>query len=139
LVALAIYFCTTLPFLHDIITEKGTGIKNWVPNIGIEEFFKNAESKKVNGFSSYRTFIYFFLLHLFAAIGWIGWHKDSTGKPYKFLLLVPAILTLYTCLLILFDAKGSKFNEPGTKLIIAFIITASISIVFFTKYYKKHK
>lgn len=139
MVALTIYFCATLPFLHDIITEKGTGIKDWVPNLGIEEFFKDAESNKVNGFSSYRTFIYFFLLHLFAAIGWMGWHKDATGRPYKFLLLVPAVLTLYTCLLILFDARSSQFNEPGTKLFIAFTITTSIAILFFVKYYKKQK
>lgn len=139
LVALAIYFCTTLPFLHDILTEKGKGIKDWVPDLGIEEFFKDPDGKKVNGFSSYRTFIYFFFLHLFAAIGWMGWHKDATGKPYKFLLLVPAVLTFYTTLLILFNARSSQFNESGTKLIIALIITTLISIVFFYKYYKKFK
>ncbi|GAA4277566.1 hypothetical protein GCM10022259_22900 [Aquimarina mytili] len=140
MVALAIYFCTTLPFLHDIITEKGTGVKDWVPDLGIEEFFTtvNEEGKKrVNGFTSYRTFIYFFLLHLFAAIGWAGWHKDATGKPYKFLLLIPAILTAYTTVIILLDARATQFNEPGTKLFIALMITAILMVIFFVKYFKK--
>ena len=137
MVALLIYFCTTLPFLHDIITNKGSGTKDWIPDLGIETFLTDSEGK-VNNYSSYRVFIYFFFLHLFAAIGWMGWHKDATGKPYKFLLILPAVLTFYTTLLILFNARDTKFNEPETKLFISFIIIAIIASFFFYKYYKTY-
>ncbi|UZO80891.1 hypothetical protein NBT05_00035 [Aquimarina sp. ERC-38] len=141
MMALLLSLVAMLPFIHDIISVKGEGIKEWLPDFGIEETltYKNEDGKtKVHGFSSYRTFIYFLLLHLFAAIGWAGWAKDAKpGQPYKFFLLVPAILAIYTVLVILFDARDSNYNEANTKIFIIIAVNFLLMFWFLYRYFRQ--
>ena len=137
-IALLLSLVAVLPFLHNIIIEKGVGTKPWVPNLGLEELLTNKEGK-VHGYSSYRTFMYFTLLHIFAAIGWLGWAKDAKpGKPYKFFLLIPAGLALYTCLASLFDFRTTRFNNADFKIGIILFLNFIISVFFLYRYFKKH-
>ena len=142
--ALLLSLVATLPFFHDIITDK-SGVKPWVPNFGIEEsiktVIKNEDGSinkiRYNGYTSYRTLIYFLLLHIFAAIGWMGWAKDARpGKPYKFFLLVPALMTLYTSLVILFDFRQTNFNEATTKIFIIIVVNFLLMALYLYRYYK---
>ena len=107
-IALLLSLVAVLPFLHDVLTERGVGIKPWVPNLGLEALLTNKDGI-VHGYSSYRTFLYFTLIHIFGAIGWLGWAKDAKpGKPYKFFLLIPAGLALYTCLCLLYTSPSPR-------------------------------
>lgn len=135
-IALLLSLVAMLPFFHDIISEKGTGLKEWIPDLGIEEKLTD-EKGKVNGYSSYRTFIYFLLLHIFAAIGWAGWAKDAKpGTPYKFFLLVPAVLSIYTSLVIFFNVRDTGFNKPNTKIFIILVINFILMVFFLYRYFK---
>ena len=137
-IALLLSLIAVLPFLHDVLTERGVGIKPWVPNLGIEEFL-TSENGRIRSYTSYRTFMYFTLLHVFGAIGWLGWAKDAKpGKPYKFFLLIPAGLALYTCLAILFDFRRTKFNDADFKIGIILFLNFIISVFFLYRYFKKH-
>lgn len=138
--ALLLSFVAMLPFLHDVLTEMNTGTYSWVPNFGIEEkltYINEVGKKKVNGYSSYRTFLYFLFLHIFAAVGWAGWAKDArSGKPYKFFLLVPACLAIYTCLVIVFNFKETSFNEATTKIFLIIVVNFLLMSYFLFRYFK---
>ncbi len=142
-IALLLSIVAMLPFLHDIFTARGEGVYDWVPNLGIEKMltYTNTQGREVvNGYSSYRTFLYFLFLHVFAAIGWAGWAKDAKpGKPYKFFLLAPAILALYTSLVIIFDVRESSFNEASSKIFLILGVNFLLMVWFLYNYYKRKK
>lgn len=127
---MGIVFISSLPYLHDVITIRGEGLKGWVPEFGLQEWLTDANGK-VLGFSSYRVFIYTFLLHLFAHIGWVGWLLDAKGKSYRFFLLVPVILSGYTVLMLLLNARATAFNEFDTKI----YITLGLTILLIFNYF----
>ena len=136
-IALLLSLVAALPFLHDVIFEDSQ-IKSWIPNLGIEAML-TTENGKVRSYSSYEIFIYFTLIHIFAAIGWLGWAKDAKpGKPYKFFLLIPAGLALYTCLASLFDFRTTRFNNADFKIGIILFLNFIISVFFLYRYFKKH-
>jgi len=124
---------STLPYFHDIITEK-SGLRSGVPIIGVEELFTDSNNK-VMGFSSYRVFLYTLLIHLFAHIGFVGWMMDAKGKSYRIALLVPVILSGYTVALLLFNAKETEFNSTSVK----FYITLLASLGVFIYYLLDHR
>ena len=127
---MGIVFISSLPYFHDVITIKGEGLKDWVPDFGLQELLTDS-SGKVMGFSSYRVFIYTLLLHLFAHIGWVGWMLDAKGKSYRFFLLVPVILSGYTVALLLLNARATAFNEFDTKIYITLGLTIILILNFF--------
>lgn len=125
---------STLPYFHDVITEKGVGTKPWIPNVGAETLFTNPDGK-VMGFSSYRVFLYYLFIHLFAHIGFVGWMMDAKGKSYRIALLVPVILSGYTVAMFLFNAKESTFNSTSVK----FYLTIAVSIAVLVSYILDHR
>ncbi len=138
--ALLFSLIAMLPFIHDIIIDKQFVTKVWVPDLGIEKALTDPETGYVYGYSKYKVLIYFFLLHIFAAIGWIGWALDAKGKPYKFFLLIPSCMTFYTTLMILFDTRRSSFNEANTKIFLILVVNFLLMVFYFYRYYKKkHK
>ena len=105
-----IILISTMPYFHDVITERGVGVKEWVPNLGIEKTFAD-EKGKVFGFSSYRVFIYTLFIHLLAHIGFLGWMMDAKGKYYRIALSVPVFLSGYTIAVILFNERQGPLNS----------------------------
>lgn len=134
-VALLLSVVAMLPFFHDVIIDKQTGVKDWVPNFNIEKYLTN-ESGKVRSYSSYRIFIYFMLIHVFASIGWMGWALDAKHKSYRFFLLVPACLSFFSTLVILFDARETSFNNASTKIFLIIVVNFLLMMFYFSRYYR---
>ncbi len=131
---LAIVILSALPYIHDVMTISGKGIKGWVPDFGIQKLLMDSEGY-ILGFTSYRVFVYTFFLHLFAHIGWVGWFFDAKGKSYRTALLVPVALSAYQILVILLNSRRTPFNEPDTK----FFITSFLSIVLAINFFYNNK
>jgi len=127
---LAIIALSTLPFLHDIITEIGEGTRGFVPNLGLETALTDGEGY-VLGFSSYRVFLYTFFIHLGMHIAFVGWWFAAQGKRYRPILLLPVAMSLYQVLLIVSNARDTTFNEPGTKLYILLGLCLLLGLNFY--------
>lgn len=130
LVWLLLIMVSTLFYYHDIITLRVGGIKDWVPNIGIEELLTNSNGD-VWGFGSYRAFILTLFLQLFAQIGWAGWLHDSYGSLYRPFLIAPLGLSLYQVILLLTESTGTPLNRPDIKLMLVLAIGTVLCILFF--------
>ncbi len=128
--AVAIIALSSLPYIHDVITIRGGDFPSWVPDLGIETFLTNSDGD-VLGFSSYRVFLYTFLIHLFAHIGYAGWFFEAKNKLYRPFLLVPVALSLYQIIIILSDYRGSDLNEPHIKIVLTIVISSLLAINFF--------
>lgn len=124
----------TLPFLHDVITNRNGASWSWVPNLGIESFLTDSEGM-VRGLRSYRLLLYLFGIYLFSHLGWIGWFMDAIGKKYRVFLLVPAALSLYQIILILLSSRETEFNSPSINL----YITVGLSILVAINFYFNNK
>ena len=122
-VVVGIILISTLPYIHDLITISGEGIKIWIPNLGIQKALEDSDGY-ILGFSSYRVFLYTFFLHLFAHIGFLGWMLDAKGKYYRIALLVPVTLSVYALIIMLSNARQTFFNQVNTK----FYITIALSL-----------
>lgn len=138
-VASLIIVIAMLPFIHDIITDKKEGVKEWVPDLGIEErlTYKNeAGSAKVMGYSSYRIFLYFFFEYIFTAIGWFLAFLYARHKAFRTFLLLPAFIALYNLLILLFDYRETTFNEANTKIFIILVLSFLLMTRFLYRHYK---
>ncbi|MFS4493397.1 hypothetical protein [Maribacter sp. 2308TA10-17] len=128
---LSIISISTLPYLHDIITLRDASLRSWVPIIGIESFLTNSDG--VGGFWSYRSFVYFLMLHLYAHLGWLGafiYYGARKKKPRPF-LLVPVIISLYSVIIILLNWQETGFNKPNIKFYITLALSALLALNFF--------
>lgn len=119
-VALAIIGLSTLPYLHDFITDSD-GLKSWVPVLGIESLLSDSEGN-VLGFSTYRVFLYTLLIFLFATIGWAGWYQSAKDKFYGSALLLAMSSGLYHVFLIVFELRRTVWNEPVPKVVLLSLI-----------------
>jgi len=128
--AMAIIGLSSLPYIHDVITVSGEGLKGWVPDWGLQAALADSDGY-ILGFSSYRVFVYTILLHIFAHIGWVGWFFDARGKLYRPFLLLPVTLSLYQIGIILFNSRFSTFNEPNIKIILTIVISTILAINFY--------
>jgi len=128
--AMTIIVLSSLPYIHDVITVSGEGLKGWVPDWGLQRLLTDTDGY-ILGFSSYRVFVYTILLHVFAHIGWVGWFFDARGKLYRPFLLLPVTLSLYQIGIILFNSRFSTFNEPNIKILLTLIITSILAINFY--------
>lgn len=138
--ALLFSIIAMLPFIHDVIINKAFVTRAWVPNFGIEAWLYDSETQLVHGYSSYKTLVYFVLLHVFATIGWMGWAVDAKkGKPYRFFLLVPACMTFYTTLIILLDFRRTSYNEVNTKIIFIIVVNFLLMVFYLYRYFKNKK
>tara|TARA_A100000171_G_C2139335_1_gene153387 strand:+ start:2908 stop:3750 length:843 start_codon:yes stop_codon:yes gene_type:complete len=120
----------TLPFFHDVISQRGVGLRSWVPNLGIEAMLTDSEGY-VHGFLGYRQLVYFFCIHLFAHICWIGWFMDSRGKKYRPFLLIPLAQSLYQLIIILMSWWESRLNDVDIKVYITVILGILLAINFY--------
>ena len=112
--ALAIILLSTLPYLHDFLTDDG-GLKPWVPVLGIEHLLTDGNGN-VLGFSTYRVFLYTFFIFLFATIGWAGWSQSARQRFYGSALLLATASGLYHIFLILFGLRRSFFERTGFQI-----------------------
>lgn len=134
LIAVTIIGLSSLPYIHDIITIRGEGLKGWVPDWGLQAFLTDSNGY-VLGFSSYRVFVYTLLIHLFSHIGYTGWFFEARGKLYRPFILVPVILSMYQIGIILFNWRSSAFNQPNTKI----ILTVALSLFLAYNFYFNNK
>ncbi len=114
--ALVIIGLSTLPYMHDIITNK-EGLKSWVPVLGIESFLSDSNNRII-GFSSYRIFLYTFLIFIFSSIGWMGWYQNAKGKFYERAVQLVLASGLCQIGLILFNLRRTIWNELSPKLLL---------------------
>lgn len=124
---------TILPFFHDIITEKSTAeLRGWVPNIGIEDLLRGS-NKNVLGFGSYRAFVYFFMLHLYAHLGWLGSfiYYNHARKGIRPFLLVPVIISFFSLILFVLNKQETPFGAPDIKFYITIGLSALLAWNFF--------
>jgi 4-hydroxybenzoate polyprenyltransferase len=127
---LAIVGLSTLPFLHDIITEMSEGVRSFVPVIGIEKALTDSDGY-VLGFSTYRVFLYTLFVHLGMHIAFVGWWFAAQGRRYRPILLLPVAMSLYQVLIIVSNSRDTKFNEPDTKLYILLGLCLLLGINFY--------
>ncbi|MDP5231691.1 MAG: hypothetical protein NWQ38_14965 [Cellulophaga sp.] len=113
--ALLIILISILPYFHDIITDS-KGVKNWVPVLGIENLLTDT-TNSILGFSSYRVFLYTFLIFVFATIGWLGWYRNSTTKYYSNSVLLAVLSSLYYLTIISLNLRRTLWNDTNFKLI----------------------
>lgn len=129
-----LFLMATLPFFHDIITDRAGELREWVPNFGIEAVLTDAEGY-VRGLGNYRILVYLFCIYLFSHLGWVGWFFDSRGKKYRPFLLVPAALSFYQVVIIAMSWRETEFNSPNIKL----YITIGLSILLAINFYYNNK
>jgi len=129
---LAIFCISTAPYLHDIITISGTGVKEWIPEVGIVDFLSDA-SGKVWGFNSYRIFLLTLSLQVFAQVAWAGWLHDAMYKLYRPFLLVPLGLSLYQVIVMLLNKTDTSINQPNVKLVLILCIASIVCYNYFFK------
>lgn len=129
-----LFIMALLPFYHDIITERGIGLRSWVPNFGIEQMLTDSEGY-VRGLGSYRILVYLFCIYLFSHLGWIGWFFDSRGRKFRPFLLIPAALSFYQVVVIAMSWRETEFNSPSIK----FYITIGLSILLAINFYYNNK
>lgn len=129
---LAIFLASTSPYIHDIITLRGIGVKDWVPQLGIENYLTQSDGY-VWGFNSYRVFLLTLSLQIFAQIGWAGWLHDSVYKLYRPFLVVPVALSLYQIVVILLAKTETTLNKPSIKLVFILAIGSVICYFYFFK------
>lgn len=127
---LALIGVSALIYFHDIITLPRIGLKEWVPNIGIEEAL-TVGSKNIWGFTSYRAFLLTLCLQIFAHVGWAGWLLDASYKLYRPFLLVPLGLGFHQLTITFFDKADSIMNLPDIKLLILLLLGVLVGILFF--------
>ncbi len=121
---------STLPFLHDLVTDKSGSVWPFLPHFGIESFLTDADGM-VRGLRSYRLLLYLFGIYLFSHIGWLGWFMDAEHKKYRFFLLVPAALSLYQLILIALAWRETNFNSPSTNLYLTISLGVLVAINFY--------
>lgn len=129
---LSILVITTGPYFHDIITIRGIGVKDWIPQLGVESFLTDSEGY-VWGFNSYRVFLLTLSLQIFAQVGWAGWLHDSAYKLYRPFLVIPVGLSLYQIMVILLEQTNAYLNRPNIKLLLILSIGAVICYFYFFK------
>jgi hypothetical protein len=130
---LLIIGATTLPFFHDIITLRETAaLKDWVPDIGIGNALTDMTGN-VGGFGSYRAFVYFFMLHLYAHLGWLGSfiYYDYHIKKIRPFLLVPVIISLFSLILFILNIQDTPFGAPDIKFYITIGLSGLLAWNFF--------
>ncbi len=125
---------TAFPFLHDIVTEKGSVLNPWVPDLGIETFFTDVEGR-VRGLKSYRHFLYFLGIYLFAHLGWMAWFMSSKGKRYRPFLLVPATLSVFEVFVLLMSWGETEFSRPDIKLYMLVGLSVALAINYYYVYH----
>jgi hypothetical protein len=113
--ALFIILASTLPYFHDIITNTA-GLKSWVPVVGIEQFLTDSNNF-ILGFSTYRVFLYTFLIFVFATIGWFGWYKNAKTKFYANALLLVLLSSTYQLGIIILNLRRTDWNDTSLKLL----------------------
>lgn len=119
-----------LPFYHDVLTDRDGLLRSWMPNFGLETILTNNEGF-VYGFLSYRALVYFFCIHLFAHLGWIGWFMDAKGKRFRPFLLMPIAQSLYQLIVIIMSWWESRLNDVDIKLYITLVLCIFLAINFF--------
>lgn len=127
-----IFLVSMIPYLYDIVTLPGEGVKDWIPVLGIEKLLTVSEGN-VWGFNSYRAFIYTLMVQVFAQIGWVGLLMDSKYKLYMPFVWVPVGLTLYQILLIIVQRSETHFNHPDNKFYLTLAIAFSAAVFFLYK------
>ena len=125
-----LFIMATLPFYHDIITDRSGTLRDWVPDLGIEALLTDGEGM-VRGLGNYRILVYLFCIYLFSHLGWIGWFMDSRGKRYRPFLLVPVALSLYQVIVIAMSWRETEFNSPSIKLYVTLGLGIILAINFF--------
>ena len=129
---LAIIGASTLIYFHDIVTLRGTGVKDWVPNFGIEEFVTLGE-KNVWGFNSYRVLILTLCIQLFGQIPWAGWFMDADYKLYKPFLLVPLGLSFHQLIMTISIKSDTYLNKPDFKLVMILAFGVFVGVLYYFK------
>ncbi len=127
---LALIGVSTLIYFHDIITLPRIGLKEWVPNLGIESSL-TYDTETVWGFSSYRLLILTFFLQVFTQIAWAGWLLDAKYRLYRPFLLVPLGLSLHQIVILMLDKSDTVVNLPDMKLLILLLLGVLAGILFF--------
>ncbi len=130
LIWLILLLMATLPFCHDVITDRAGTLRSWVPDFGIGTMLTDSEGL-VRGLGNYRILVYLFCIHLFSHLGWIGWFMDSRGKRYRPFLLVPVTLSLYQVIVITMSWRETELNSPSVKLYITIGLGIILAVNFF--------
>lgn len=112
---LVILILSTLPYFHDIISTKD-GLKDWVPILGIERLLTGTD-KSILGYSTYRVFLYTFLIFSFGMVGFLKWFSSTKHKFYRYALLGATISSIYHVMLIVFKLRRTVLNDPEYKLL----------------------
>jgi hypothetical protein len=126
---MTIILLSSLPILPEFIVSKSEGLKRWVPILGVEQFLTDP-SGGVHGFSTYRVFLYTFLIFLFSQIGWTAWLYLSKKKDYYLALFVPVLLGWYQVFIILFNFRRTPANSLTVKLLVLLAITIVLSAFY---------
>ncbi|MEN1784374.1 MAG: hypothetical protein AAGF77_04465, partial [Bacteroidota bacterium] len=120
------------PYFHDIITERYLGVKEWVPNLGLQEVLSLSDGT-IRGFSSYRVLLLTLLINLFAQIMWLGWWTDAKYSIYKPFLLVPLGSSFYELSVIVFVKTDTYLNKPDLKFLMILILGILIGLSYYFK------
>lgn len=110
-VSLLLLVVTLLIYIHDVIPQ-GYG--------------------KV-GKSSLRVYLYTVFAELRYLIVLLFLYALSKGKQWRFIVLLPILLTTYQTIIRLFGWQRSAFNEFDVKLVITFVVTGILAFYYFNK------
>lgn len=131
---MALILLSSLPILPEFIIDKYTGLKSWVPVLGIENLLTDSQGK-ILGFSTYRVFLYTFFIFFFSQIGWTIWLLLSKKKDYYLALFIPVILGWYQTIIILVNLRKATANSLTIKL----YLLGALSILFILAFLQKKK
>ena len=130
--ALMVIGLSTLPYFHDIITTPD-GLKSWVPILGIERLLTGQDTFLL-GFSTYRVFLYTFLISLFSTLGYALWYLFAKNKYYRYALIGVLTSSVYHLCLLIFKLRRTVLNEPEMKLIGLSVLFLVLGFLSYRKY-----
>ncbi|WP_155854973.1 hypothetical protein [Cellulophaga baltica] len=128
--AMGIIFCSLLPFVHDIITLPTGELQNWVPILGIVDFFSDSDNSFL-GYSSYRVFLAIVGMQLSSFIAWFLVLEFSKGKSYRFVFIFPTAINGYQLLLMVFNLRKTVLNGWNYKIFILLLVGVLLILNFY--------
>jgi len=129
---LIIILLTSLPYLHEIITNVDGSLKKWVPDIGLQELLADKNGNYFR-YKTYRYFLFTIFFNLFLFFGYLGWYRLETHKPYRKAILIPLFTIVYQLIIIVFSLRSSLYNEPFFKFLATFALTILLVYLYFPK------
>jgi len=130
--ALGILIISMLPYLHNILTYENGEPKNWLIDSGIIKALTWTDGY-IFGYSTFSVFVYMVTINFTNLIAWFLCLHFAQGKPYRFVIFFPVVLSAYQFFIVIFNLRFTQLNELSSKVIVFLCVALLCLINFYIK------